>query len=77
MYGTAVFKLDQEVEIRKHDTMFEVFHIQTRKSFFTISGKKYKIDPGHCITIKPDELLAQRNPFDTDVTWTYFGIVTD
>ena len=68
MYGTAVFKPGQEVEIHKHDTMFEVF---------TISGKEYEVGPGHCITIEPGELHSQRNPFDTDVTWTYFGIAID
>lgn len=77
MYGTAVLKPGQEVEIHKHETMFEVFHIQSGKAIFTISDKAYEVGPGHCITIEPGELHAQRNPFNIDASWTYFGIATD
>lgn len=54
MYGTAVLKPGQKVEIHKHDTMFEVFHIQTGKAIFTILGIAYEVGPGHCITIEPE-----------------------
>ena len=77
MYGTAIFKPGQKVELHKHDTMYEVFLIQTGKAIFIISGNEYEVSPGNCITIEPGELHAQRNPFDTDVSWTYFGIATD
>lgn len=77
MYGTAVFKPGQKVELHKHDTMFEVFHIQTGKAIFTISGEVHEVGPGNCITIAPGEIHGQSNPFDIDVTWTYFGIATD
>lgn len=77
MYGTALFKPGQQVELHKHDTMFEVFHIQTGKAIFTISGKQYEVCSGNCITIEPGEIHGQHNPFDTDVTWIYFGIATD
>ena len=77
MYGTAVFKPGQKVELHKHDTMYEVFHIQTGNAIFNISGKDYEVGPGQCITIEPGELHGQENPFDTEVTWSYFGIATD
>ena len=77
MYGTAIFKPGQKVELHKHDTMYAVFHIQTGKAIFIISGNEYEVSPGNCITIEPGELHVQRNPFDTDVSWTYFGIATD
>ena len=77
MYGTAVFKPSQQVELHHHDTMYEVFHIQTGKAIFTISGKEYEVGPGNCITIEPGEIHGQSNPFSIDATWTYFGIATD
>lgn len=77
MYSSAVFKPGQKVALHKHDTMFEVFHIQTGKAIFTVSGKEYELGPGHCITIEPGEIHGQSNPFNIDVTWTYFGIATD
>jgi len=77
MYGTAVFKPGQKVDLHKHDTMYEVFHIQTGKAIFTVSGQDYELGPGNCITIEPGEIHGQHNPFTLDVTWTYFGIATD
>jgi len=77
MYGTAVFKSGQKVEIHKHDIMYEIFYIQTGRAIFTISDKNYEVTPGNCITIEPGELHGQYNPYDIDVTWTYFGIATD
>ncbi|MGC1514408.1 MAG: cupin domain-containing protein [Maribacter sp.] len=77
MYSTAVLKPGQSVELHKHDTMYEVFHIQSGSAMFSVSGKEYELGPGHCITIAPGELHSQSNPFDAEVTWTYFGIATD
>lgn len=77
MYSTAVFKPGQTVALHQHDTMYEVFHIQSGKAVFTISGKAYVVGPGICITIEPGEVHGQENPFDEDVCWNYFGIATD
>ncbi|TVZ16247.1 cupin domain-containing protein [Maribacter sp. MAR_2009_72] len=77
MYGTATFKSGQRVELHKHDTMYEVFHIQSGKAIFTVSGKEYELGPGMCITIEPGEMHGQNNPFNEDVSWVYFGIATD
>ena len=77
MFGTSVFKPGDEVEIHKHDSMFEVFLIQEGKAVFQVNGEKHLLSKGNCITIAPGELHAQSNPFDTDVSWIYFGIATD
>lgn len=77
MFGTAVFRKGQKVDIHKHDTMFEVFYIQKGKAVFEVNGEKHILEPGHCITIAPGEKHAQSNPYDEEVTWTYFGIATD
>jgi len=47
----AVFKPGQKVEIHKHDTMFEVFHIHT--------GKDYRDNSRKSITIKSTEIHGQ------------------
>ncbi len=77
MFGTATFKKGQQVASHKHDTMFEVFYIQKGSAVFVVNGEKHVLEPGHCITIAPGEIHAQSNPFEDDVTWTYFGIATD
>jgi quercetin dioxygenase-like cupin family protein len=77
MFSTATFKPKQEVETHKHDTMFEVFYIQSGKAEFIINNHKHIVKAGTCITIAPGELHSQSNPFEENVTWLYFGIATD
>ncbi|WP_158975142.1 cupin domain-containing protein [Cellulophaga sp. L1A9] len=77
MYGSAVFTPGQSVELHKHDTMFEVFYIQSGKAEFTVNSKKFIVEKGDCITIEPGEIHAQHNPFDENVEWLYFGVATD
>ncbi|WP_439132625.1 cupin domain-containing protein [Polaribacter sp.] len=77
MFSTATFKPNQKVEMHKHDTMYEVFFIQSGQAEFIINNIKIIAKPGDCITIEPGELHSQSNPFKDDVTWLYFGIATD
>lgn len=77
MFSSATFKPQQKVETHKHDSMFEVFYIQSGKAEFIINDTKHIVESGNCITIEPGELHSQSNPFNEDVTWVYFGIATD
>lgn len=77
MFSTATFKPNQKVELHKHDTMFEVFYVQSGKAEFTIDNTKHIVQKGDCITVEPGELHSQSNPFTEDVTWLYFGIAVD
>lgn len=77
MFGSATFTPGQEVESHKHDTMYEVFYIQSGKAAFIVNDKKMIVVPGDCITIEQGEYHSMSNPFTEDVTWVYFGIATD
>lgn len=77
MFSKATFKPNQKVEMHKHDTMFEVFYVQSGKAEFVINDIKHLVETGDCITVAPGELHSQSNPFDEDVTWLYFGIAVD
>lgn len=77
MFSSATFKPLQKVEAHKHDTMYEIFFIQSGKAEFIINTKKIEVSTGDCITIEPGEIHSQSNPFQEDVTWLYFGIATD
>lgn len=77
MFGSAIFTPGQYVESHKHDTMYEVFYIQTGKVDFIVNGKRVKLIAGDCITIEMGEIHSQINCYDVDVTWIYFGIATD
>jgi len=76
-FGSAIFKPGQSVSTHKHDTMFEVFYIQSGNAEFIVNSEKIILKAGDCITIEPGESHSQRNPFNEDVSWLYFGIATD
>ena len=75
--ATATFIPGQEVSEHKHDTMYEVFYIISGKACFFVAGKEFEVGPGECVVIEPGELHAQKNPFDENVTWVYFGVAVE
>ena len=76
-FGQATFQPGQSVEEHNHDTMFEVFYIQSGKVDFVVNGKKVVIKKGDVISLEPKELHSQSNPYSKPVTWLYFGVATD
>ena len=63
MFGSATFKPGQAVETHKHNTMYEVFYIQSGKAEFIVNDKKMILISGDCITIEQGELHSMNNPF--------------
>lgn len=76
-FGQATFQPGQAVETHKHDTMYEVFYVQSGKTEFIVNGEKIELSPNDCISIEPGELHSQKNISSEPVTWLYFGIATD
>lgn len=77
MFGSAIFKPGQFVANHKHDSMYEVFYIQSGKVDFIVNEVKVTLVSGDCITIEEGEYHSQNNVYSEDVTWIYFGIATD
>jgi len=73
-FATATFKPGQSVELHKHETMYEIFFILSGKVDFTVNGEKLTLGSGDCLTIEPNEIHNQNNPYDKEVTWIYFGL---
>ncbi|MDP5104614.1 MAG: cupin domain-containing protein [Polaribacter sp.] len=76
MFGSATFLPGQSVETHKHDSMNEIFYIETGKADFIINDKKITVVPGDCITIEQGEFHSMSNPYTVKTTWIYFGIAT-
>jgi len=76
-FGQATIKPGQSVEEHKHDTMYEVFYIQSGTADFIVNGEKIVVREGEVISLEPHELHSQNNPYPKSVTWLYFGIATD
>ncbi|NIJ45975.1 quercetin dioxygenase-like cupin family protein [Wenyingzhuangia heitensis] len=77
MFGSATFKPNQKVTAHKHLTMYEVFYIQKGKLDFTINQQKITATVGDCITIEPNEIHEQHNPYTENAELIYFGISID
>lgn len=73
-FGEATFQPGQAVPLHSHETMTEVFYIQSGKAIFSIEGVDFEVVEGDCITIDAKEMHAQSNPFDRKVVWLYFGV---
>jgi len=76
-FSSATLKPGQSVESHKHDTMFEVFYVQSGRADFLVNDKKITLSAGDCITIEPGEMHSQNNPYNEDSVWLYFGIAID
>jgi quercetin dioxygenase-like cupin family protein len=76
-FGQAVLRSGQEVDEHVHPTMCEVFYILSGKAVFQINGTDYQIVEKDCIYIESGERHSQKNPFEEDATWLYFGISTE
>ncbi len=76
-FAMATFKPGQKVETHKHETMFEIFYIQSGRAEFVIQGEKLLVQEGDCVVVEPGEEHSQENPNKEDVTWLYFGVATD
>ncbi|MFA4930300.1 MAG: cupin domain-containing protein [Patescibacteria group bacterium] len=77
VFGQATFQPGQTVAEHQHETMFEIFFIQSGRADFIIDGQKVELKTGDCLTIVPGEMHAQTNPYDEKVTWLYFGVATE
>jgi quercetin dioxygenase-like cupin family protein len=76
-FGQSTFQPGQKIETHNHPTMFEVFYILEGKAEYLVEGQKMILESGDNLTVEPGENHAQANPFETPVTWLYFGIATD
>ncbi|MBT3817446.1 MAG: cupin domain-containing protein [Candidatus Magasanikbacteria bacterium] len=76
-FATATFKSGQSVETHTHETMYEVFYIESGKAEFVVDDKRFEVTAGDCITIEPGEKHSQSNPYDEDVVWIYFGVAVE
>lgn len=77
MFGSATFLPGQAVETHKHESMNEIFYIQSGKADFIVNDKKLTLIPGDCITIEQGEEHSMSNPYQENTTWIYFGIATE
>lgn len=75
-FSSAVFLPGQEVDFHVHETMTEVFYITKGKALFSTPQEDREVTAGDVVTIPAGETHKQSNPFDEDVAWIYFGVVT-
>ncbi len=76
-FSQAVFTPGQKVIPHYHETMYEVFFVESGSGIILIEDVEYPLHPGNCITVEPKEKHELINTGNTNLVLTYFGIASE
>jgi mannose-6-phosphate isomerase-like protein (cupin superfamily) len=76
-FSRAVFPVGEIADAHRHETMGEVFFVQSGEGEIRIDGESFKLLPGVCALVEPHEEHELRNTGDEELVITYFGIGID
>ncbi len=76
-FSQAVFSPGQKAILHYHETMYEVFFVESGSGIILIDDVEYPLQPGNCITVEPKEKHELINIGNTDLVLTYFGVVSE
>ena len=73
-FSRAVFPPGEIANTHSHSDMTEVFYIESGQGIISVNDEEFKISPGVCITIEPNEAHELKNTGLSDLTILYFGV---
>ena len=76
-FSQAIFPVDEVAQVHRHESMGEVFFVQSGEGEIRIDDASYKLLPGVCALIEPHEEHEVKNTGDEELVITYFGITID
>ncbi|MEA5535071.1 cupin domain-containing protein [Crocosphaera sp. XPORK-15E] len=76
-FSQATFTPGQKTIPHLHETMYEVFFVESGEGIIRINEVDYPLLKGNCITVEPGEVHELMNRGSTDLILTYFGIVSE
>lgn len=76
-FSQAVFSPGQKVIPHYHETMYEVFFVESGEGIIRINEVDYPLLSGNCITVEPGEVHELINTGETDLIVTYFGVSSE
>lgn len=73
-FSQARFAPGQVAFVHAHQDMCEVFFIESGLGIIRINGIEYRLEPGVCVTVEPQEEHEVINSGTQELVITYFGI---
>ncbi|MGB3534616.1 MAG: cupin domain-containing protein [Microcoleaceae cyanobacterium] len=73
-FSQARFAPGQVAFAHSHTDMCEVFFIESGSGIIRINGTEYRLEPGVCIAVEPNEEHEVINSGKNELIITYFGL---
>lgn len=76
-FSQAIFTPGQIAIAHAHDTMYEIFYIESGTGIIQIDGKNYPLNKGSCVVVEPKEIHEIINKGQENLVMTILGVVND
>jgi mannose-6-phosphate isomerase-like protein (cupin superfamily) len=73
-FAQACFAPGQETTVHAHQTMYEIYLVESGGGEILVDGRNVELTPGVSVIVEPRELHQVRNTGTIDLVLTYFGI---
>lgn len=64
----------QVAHAHAHDSLYEIFLIETGDGTLDVDGKEYTVSAGTCVVFEPAEVHEVTNTGSEELVLTYFGL---
>ncbi|PSF35297.1 cupin domain-containing protein [Aphanothece hegewaldii CCALA 016] len=76
-FSQATFTPGQIAIAHAHDTMYEIFYIESGEGQIRIDGKDYPLNKGTCVVVEPGEIHEVSNLGQDNLVINVLGIVSE
>lgn len=74
-FSQAIFTPGQCATAHAHDTMYEIFYIESGIGIIRIDGEDFPLNKGTCVVVEPKEIHEVVNKGEDNLVMTVLGVV--
>lgn len=75
-FSQAIFTPGQTALAHAHETMYEVFYIESGEGKIRINGEDYPLTQGTCVVVEPKEIHEVINDSQNNLVMTVLGVIS-
>lgn len=75
-FSQAIFTPGQIALAHAHETMYEVFYIESGEGTIRINGEDYPLTQGTCVIVEPKEIHEVINDSQNNLVMTVLGVIS-
>jgi len=75
-FSQAIFTPGQVAIAHAHETMYEIFYIDSGEGLIRINGQEYSVQKGSCLVVEPGETHEIINNSSRDLIINVIGLAT-